>query len=114
MRNMKTITVKLPEPLASWLTHRAQELGRPQSEVVREALANSRRGSGFVSCHDLMADVCGSVPAPFELSTNPKYMDDFGLGSRMAARFAQVGLREDLPELRGRTPRRIGSRAKSR
>lgn len=78
MPYMKTITVKLPDPLASWLSRRAQELGRPQSEVIRDALEKARRGTGFVSCHDLMADVCGSLAAPPDLSTNPEYMDGFG------------------------------------
>ncbi|MSQ58925.1 MAG: CopG family transcriptional regulator [Betaproteobacteria bacterium] len=75
---MKTLTVKLPETLASWLSYRAKQLGRPQSELVREALEQARRGTGSVSCHDLMADVCGSVPGPKDLSTNPKHMDGFG------------------------------------
>jgi hypothetical protein len=75
---MKTLTVKLPEPLATWLSRRAKELGRPQSEIVRDALERSRTGSGSVSCHDLMIDVCGSVDGPKDLSTNPKYLDGFG------------------------------------
>ena len=35
---MKTITVKLPEALATWLARYSRKLGRPQSDVVREAL----------------------------------------------------------------------------
>ncbi len=75
---MKTLTVKLPEPLALWLTRRAKQLGRPQSELVREALERVRAGGSAASCHDLMADVCGSVRGPRDLSTNPKHFDDFG------------------------------------
>lgn len=75
---MKTLTVKLPQPLALWLARRAKQLGRPQSEIVREALERARGGGAAVSCHDLMADVCGSVRGPKDLSTNPKYLDDFG------------------------------------
>jgi Ribbon-helix-helix protein, copG family len=75
---MKTLTVKLPEPLATWLARRAKQLGRPQSELVRDALERSRDGETTSSCHDLMADVCGGISGPKDLSTNPKYLDGFG------------------------------------
>jgi hypothetical protein len=75
---MKTFTVKLPEPLALWLARRAKQLGRPRSELIREALERARGGEASASCHDLMADVCGSVRGPKDLSTNPKHLDGFG------------------------------------
>ena len=75
---MKTISVKLPEPLAAWLSRRAAELGRPQSDLVREALQRSKEGSGGASCHDLFADVCGVIEGPRDLSTNPRHMRGFG------------------------------------
>lgn len=75
---MKTLTVKLPEPLAAWLSRRAGELGRTQSDLVREALQRFREGGGEVSCHDLMADVCGTVNGPKDLSTNPRHLDGLG------------------------------------
>ena len=75
---MKTITVKLPESLAAWLSRRAKELGRPQSQIVREALERAQVGKDLVSCHDLMADVCGSISGPKDLSTNPKHLSGFG------------------------------------
>jgi len=75
---VKTITVKLPEPLASWLARRARELGRPQSELVREALERARNGAGRQTCHDLVADSCGTIDGPADLSTNPRHFDGFG------------------------------------
>lgn len=75
---MKALTVKLPTPLAAWLSRRAKELGRPQSELVREALERVRTGNDMASCHDLMADVCGTLRGPKDLSTNPKYLAGFG------------------------------------
>ena len=75
---MKTISVKLPEPLAAWLSRRSTELGRPQSDLVREALQRSKDGSGGASCHDLFADVCGVIEGPRDLSTNPRHMRGFG------------------------------------
>ena len=74
---MKTLTVKLPESLSTWLSRRAKALGRPQSELVRDALERTRDAS-TPSCHDLLADVCGSVRGAKDLSTNPRYLDDFG------------------------------------
>jgi hypothetical protein len=75
---VKTITVKLPEALASWLSRRAHELGRSQSELVREAIERARKGGGAPSCHDLFADSCGSIDGPADLSTNRKHFRDFG------------------------------------
>ena len=75
---MKTITVKLPEALAAWLSHRARALGRPQSDLVREALQRVSEGTSGVSCHDLFADVCGVIDGPKDLSTNPKHFSGFG------------------------------------
>jgi hypothetical protein len=75
---MKTVTVKLPEPLAAWLARRARELGRPQSDIVREALQRASDGDSGASCHDVFADVCGIVNGPKDLSTNPRHLAGFG------------------------------------
>jgi hypothetical protein len=75
---VKTIPVKLPELLASWLSRRARELGRPQSELVREALERARNGEGEQTCHDLFADSCGVIDGPADLSTNRKHFTGFG------------------------------------
>jgi hypothetical protein len=75
---MKTVTVKLPEPLAAWLARRARELGRPQSDIVREALQRASGGNSGASCHDVFADVCGIVDGPKDLSTNPKHLAGLG------------------------------------
>jgi hypothetical protein len=75
---MKTITVKLPEALAEWLSRRARALGRPQSDLVREALQRVSEGTSGASCHDLFADVCGVIDGPKDLSTNPKHFSGFG------------------------------------
>ena len=75
---MKTVTVKLPDPLAAWLARRARELGRPQSDIVREALERASDSNRGASCHDVFADVCGIVDGPEDLSTNPKHLAGFG------------------------------------
>lgn len=75
---MKTVSVKLPEPLAAWLARRARELGRPQSDIVREARQRASGGNSGASCHDVFADVCGIVDGPKGLSSNPKHLAGFG------------------------------------
>ena len=75
---MKTVTVKLPDPLAAWLARRARELGRPQSDVIRDALRRSSEGQVGTSCHDMFEDVCGIINGPKDLSTNPKHLPGFG------------------------------------
>jgi hypothetical protein len=78
LRRVKTLTVKLPEALAAWLSRRARALGRPQSDLVREALQRAREGSGGSSCHDAFGDICGIIDGPRDLSTNPKHLKGFG------------------------------------
>ena len=75
---MKSISVRLPEALAAWLSRRATELGCPQSELVRQALQRSKEGTGGASCHDLFADVCGVIDGPTDLSANPRHLHGFG------------------------------------
>ena len=75
---MKTITVKLPETLAASLSRRARELGRPQSDLVRDALQRALGGTDGGTCHDLFGDVCGVIDGPRDLSTNPMHMSGFG------------------------------------
>lgn len=76
---MKTLSVKLPAPLANWLSRKARKLGRSQSDLVRDALEEQRKGeSKSPSCRDLLADLGGAFDGPSDLSTNPKRMEGFG------------------------------------
>lgn len=75
---LKTITVKLPETLAIWLSNRSIEMCRPQSEIVREVLQQASDGTGSKSCHDAFADLCVSIKKPDDLSTNSSHLNGFG------------------------------------
>jgi len=75
---VKTVTVRLPLPLASWLTQQARQLRRSKSEIVRGALERQREKPGKTSCLELMRDVCGSINGPPDLSTNQKHLEGFG------------------------------------
>jgi hypothetical protein len=73
MWRMKTLSVKLPDPLANWVTNRSRTLGRTQSGLVREVLERERtRGSRTKTCRDLLADLDGFFDGPEDLSTNPR------------------------------------------
>jgi len=68
----------LDDDVKARLQRRAQRHGRSTEEEVREILRNATRGESEAS--------------------KP-------LGSRIRARFAEIGLDEDLPELRGEAAR---------
>ena len=69
---------QLDDDVKERLRSRARRHGRSMEEEVREILQNAVRDEGG----------------------EPK-----ALGSRLAARFAQMGLTEDIPELRGQPVR---------
>src|SRR5436190_13968681 len=78
---MKTMSLKLPAPLANWLAKRANELGRSRSDLIRQALEEQRQGKNSKSeksCAELMAEFSGFFQGSRDLSINPKYMRDFG------------------------------------
>jgi Arc/MetJ-type ribon-helix-helix transcriptional regulator len=76
---MKTLSVKLPEPLANWVTRRSRKLRRTQSEIVREVLERERNGKDRAkTCRDLLGDLDGFFDGPKDLSTNPKHLEGFG------------------------------------
>ena len=77
---MKTFTVKLDESSEQWLAAQARKLGRTKSDIVRELIARQRTSRrGRRTLHDIMKDVCGSVPgAPRDLSSNKKHLAGLG------------------------------------
>lgn len=77
---MKTVTIKLPDRLAAWLARRSAELGRPESELIREALERFAHGAAGQSCHDALADVCGVIDGSKELSIKHIHLAGFGRG----------------------------------
>ena len=80
---MKTISLKLPAPLANWLAKRANELGRSRSDLVRQALEliiSDAAPKSKPSLYDLSRDLFENLgrKGPRDLSTNRKHLDDFG------------------------------------
>ena len=79
---MVTITCKIPDDLNERLDAEASRKLLSKSDLVREALERSlkrgkekRAGTAF----DRVRDLCGIIKdGPTDMSTNPKYMKDFG------------------------------------
>ncbi len=74
---MRTVSFKLPLELDDALNELARRRRSSRSAVVREALEALRADSRH-SVTALAGDLVGCVEGPGDLSTNPKYMDDFG------------------------------------
>jgi Arc/MetJ-type ribon-helix-helix transcriptional regulator len=77
---VSTISLKLPETLAKKLETEAKKSGRSKSEVVRDALEKSFRTEGKKkpTFYELTSHLAGCGRGPGDLSTNKKYMSDFG------------------------------------
>lgn len=82
MADMKTVVVRLPEPLAAWLADAARQRGTTKSEVLRDALELLLKNGGTAkgpSAYDLAKDLIGAIDeGPTDLSYNPKHMEGFG------------------------------------
>ena len=59
-----TITIRLPEDLAQWLTETARKTGVPRGRIVREQLENARNGEKRPFLR-----LAGAVAGPANLST---------------------------------------------
>ena len=81
---MRNVPIKLPDGLDRQLTAIAKQQRTTRSRVLRQALEafinenrktppRTRQTIGM-----LAADLIGSVEGPGDLTTNPKYMADYG------------------------------------
>lgn len=85
---MKTISLRLPDGLHARVEREAKRKRCSKAAVVREAVERSlqarpRENGTEVqrrpTAGELAGDLCGSIEGPPDLSTNPKYMEGFGL-----------------------------------
>lgn len=75
---MGVLTVKLPPSLEAKLNSLVRSRGQRKSEVVREAIERLvEDAKPQTSAHDLLKDL-KKFRGSRDLSTNPKYMKDFG------------------------------------
>ncbi|HZR04147.1 MAG TPA: ribbon-helix-helix domain-containing protein [Burkholderiales bacterium] len=82
---MKTVTIKLPSTLDAKLAAIAERRGaRSKSEVIREALDRfvaTEQAMEPGSLLEALEDFAGVLEGPTDLSTHPKYLEDFGSDS---------------------------------
>jgi predicted transcriptional regulator len=79
---MTTLSLKIPAKLSATLNRVAKQRKQSKSELVRvvlEQFLNGKHEEKYVkSALELAGDLVGSVNAPADLSTNPKYMQEYG------------------------------------
>lgn len=79
---MQTLTLKIPPDLADWLDRRAKKLGRPKSEIVRQALQAQRNGEKkFESILDRAGDLVGKYASGRKDSSHKKHLKNLGFKS---------------------------------
>jgi Ribbon-helix-helix protein, copG family len=77
---MKTISIKLPDPVFHDLVQRAKANSATQSEIIRSALAaylHSDTQPSTASCADRASRWIGMMQGPADLSTNAKHLKGF-------------------------------------
>ena len=76
--HMKTLPMKLPEGLLSWLETEAKRARQPKSALVREILRQHQQRQ-HPSALDLTADLCGCAESGLgDLARNKKHLKGFG------------------------------------
>jgi len=76
---MRTISLKLPEALATKLREAARQRGASKSAIVREALAQYLSCSGPEGSFLALAeDLAGCVQGPTDLSVSKEYLKGYG------------------------------------
>ncbi len=80
---MRTLSVKLPEPLAELLLEESRARRRSRSELVRESLEARRSGGKNggtrpLTMAEALADLRGTVRGRRDLATHPRHL--VGLG----------------------------------
>lgn len=81
---MKTLTVRLPEPLFADIEVESRGRNISKSDVVRERLQSSSKSRRHAARLDAIADLIGSVDAlPTDLSSRKKrYLHSTGYGKK--------------------------------
>ncbi len=79
---MTTISLKIPDDMASRLDAVARAENTSRSALFRQALADKLKTSALrskPSLYELSADLCGVGESGIgDLASNPKYLGDFG------------------------------------
>jgi hypothetical protein len=74
---VKTLSIRLPDPLARWVTQRAHESGRTQSEIVRDLLEREQN-SKRKSIGQALSALGTFKGIHSDVSANKKYLEGYG------------------------------------
>jgi Arc/MetJ-type ribon-helix-helix transcriptional regulator len=76
---MQAISLKFPPHLGQLVETEAKRRRVSKSAVIRacveEVLLKHRQGKRQLTCADLMGDLIGSQPGPFDASSNKDYLE---------------------------------------
>jgi predicted transcriptional regulator len=78
---MDTMTLKIPDVIKEKLKKFSEKKGISKSEIVRNALIEYLDKDDIIkkgTFMDLAADLAGSVDEKADLSTNKKYLNNYG------------------------------------
>ena len=78
---MKTVSLKLPDPLFMTLSRMAAEKGESRSALIREAVETfvMKEATGAkTTCLDLAKDLAGCIDGPEDLSFNKDRLRGYG------------------------------------
>jgi len=79
---MTTVTLKMPQSLASRLGVAAEKRQTSRSELIRTAvlkyIEEDQRASIKPSAYDLVREFSGTVEGPCDLSAHPRHMQGYG------------------------------------
>ena len=79
---MKTLTIRLPDPLAADIENEARRRNVSKSDVVRQRLqAAQEKKTGFEAIADLAGSVDDDLPADLSANTK-KYLAAWGYGRK--------------------------------
>ena len=78
MRNtqLQLVSIKLPGELSAKVARLAKRHGKSRSQVIREAIEAYPEGRTFAEVAGRFAGIAKRLPP--DLSTNPKYLKNFG------------------------------------
>ena len=79
---MTTVTLKMPQTLASRLGGAAAKRQTSRSELIRAAvlkyIEEDPSASANPSAYDLVREFSGTVEGPCDLSANPRHLQGYG------------------------------------
>jgi len=78
----ESLTIRVDGELMRGLESEARRAGTSKGEIVRDALRHRLKKKSKPTAFDALSSLCGIMEGPPDLSTNKKYLANFGKGRR--------------------------------